>query len=598
MVAAGSGNWRSPGFERESPDGPDTRVRGMSAPALVAVDEDAGALRDVERELHDRYARHYRVICLRSSEEARACLQDLAAAGEEVALVLAGQWLAGMTGTELLDEARHLHPHAKRGLLIAWGGWGDRATGEAIFDAIAHGRIDHYLLRPSASPDELFHQAISSLLLEWAEARRASPYTIHVVGKSWSGRAYELRELLERCAAPHSFCLADSSHGRALVAAAGEGAKLPLVALPDGTFLMDPSNAELARAAGSPVNAERMEFDLVIVGAGPAGLSAAVYGASEGFSTLVVDQAGIGGQATSSSLIRNYLGFPRGVSGRRLARGAYEQAWVFGASFAFMSRVTDLGRDHDGLVVTLSDGGRVRARAVILATGASYRQLGVAALEALTGAGVFYGGPASEAPAMAGQDVYVLGGANAAAQAALYLARYARRVTLVVRARSLGAGMSHYLVRQVEAAPRLEVRLGTEIVGGGGDGWLEHLVLRDREEGSVETVDAGGLFVMIGVCPHTDWLPPEVDRDALGFVLTGPDLRDDQAWPLNRGPFLLETSMPGVFAAGDVRHGSVKRVASAVGEGSTAIQLLHRLFQADRLHPRGRVTEPPVAIGR
>jgi thioredoxin reductase (NADPH) len=598
MVAAGSGNWRSPGFERESPDGPDTRVRGMSAPALVAVDEDAGALRDVERELHDRYARHYRVICLRSSEEARACLQDLAAADEEVALVLAGQWLAGMTGTELLDEARHLHPHAKRGLLIAWGGWGDRATGEAIFDAIAHGRIDHYLLRPSASPDELFHQAISSLLLEWAEARRASPYTIHVVGKSWSGRAYELRELLERCAAPHSFCLADSSHGRALVAAAGEGAKLPLVALPDGTFLMDPSNAELARAAGSPVNAERMEFDLVIVGAGPAGLSAAVYGASEGFSTLVVDQAGIGGQATSSSLIRNYLGFPRGVSGRRLARGAYEQAWVFGASFAFMSRVTDLGRDHDGLVVTLSDGGRVRARAVILATGASYRQLGVAALEALTGAGVFYGGPASEAPAIAGQDVYVLGGANAAAQAALYLARYARRVTLVVRARSLGAGMSHYLVRQVEAAPRLEVRLGTEIVGGGGDGWLEHLVLRDREEGSVETVDAGGLFVMIGVCPHTDWLPPEVDRDALGFVLTGPDLRDDQAWPLNRGPFLLETSMPGVFAAGDVRHGSVKRVASAVGEGSTAIQLLHRLFQADRLHPRGRVTEPPVAIGR
>jgi thioredoxin reductase (NADPH) len=346
------------------------------------------------------------------------------------------------------------------------------------------------------------------------------------------------------------------------------------------------------------VNAERMEFDLVIVGAGPAGLSAAVYGASEGFSTLVIDQGGVGGQATFSSQIRNYLGFPRGVSGRRLARGAYEQAWVFGANFLFMQRATELRRGRDGLFVTLSDSGAVRARAVLLATGASYRRLGAPALEALNGAGVFYGGPASEAPAMAGQDVYVLGGANAAAQAALYLARYARRVTLVVRAHSLGAGMSHYLVRQVEATPRLEVRLGTEIVGGGGDGWLEHLVLRDRAKGTEEAVDAGGLFVMIGARPHTEWLPPEIDRDARGFILTGTDLRDDDAWPLDRSPFLLETSMPAVFAAGDVRHGSVKRVASAVGEGSVAIQLLHRLFVADRLQPRGRLQEPAVATGR
>jgi thioredoxin reductase (NADPH) len=570
----------------------------VSGPVLVAVEEDAGALRDVERELRDRYARHYRVTCMRSSHEARACLEDLAAANEEVALVLAGQWLSGMTGSELLDEARHLHPHAKRGLLIAWGGWGDRATGEAIFDSIARGRIDHYVLRPAASPDELFHQAISGLLLEWAEARRASPHTVYVVGESWSGRAYELRELLGRCAMPHSFCLADSNDGRALVAEAGEGVKLPIVVFPDGTALADPSNAEIATAAGSPVNPERMEFDLVIVGAGPAGLSAAVYGASEGFSTLVVDEGGLGGQATSSSLIRNYLGFPRGVSGRRLAQQAYEQAWVFGANFAFMQRVTDLRREQDELFVTLSDSGRVRARAVLLATGASYRRLGVPALEELNGAGVFYGGPASEAPAMAGQDVYVLGGANSAGQAALHLARYARSVTLVVRAQSLGAGMSHYLVRQVEATPKLHVRLGTEIVGGGGDGRLEHLVLRDRAEGSEETVDADGLFLMIGARPRTEWLPREVDSDARGFVFTGTDLRDDHGWPLDRGPFLLETSMPGVFAAGDVRHGSVKRVASAVGEGSVAIQLLHRLFVADRLHPRGRRKEPAVVIGR
>jgi thioredoxin reductase (NADPH) len=273
----------------------------MSGPVLVAVDENADALGDVERELRDRYARHYRVMCMRSPHEARACLEDLATGGEDVALVLAGQWLAGMTGSELLDEARHLHPHAKRGLVIPWGGWGDRATGEAIFDSIAHGRIDHYLLRPSASPDELFHQAISSLLLEWAEARRASPHTIHIVGESWSGRAYELRNTLGRCAIAHSFCLADSSEGRAFVAEAGEGAKLPIVVFPDGTVLTDPSNAELARAAGSPVHPERMEFDLVIAGAGPAGLSAAVYGASEGFSTLVVDEGGLGGQATSCS---------------------------------------------------------------------------------------------------------------------------------------------------------------------------------------------------------------------------------------------------------------------------------------------------------
>lgn len=570
----------------------------MSGPVLVAVEEDAGALEDVERELRDRYARHYRIVCMRSSQEALACLQDLAAAGEQVALVLAGQWLSGLTGSELLDQARHLHPHAKRGLLIAWGGWGDRATGEAIFDSIAHGRIDHYLLRPSASPDELFHQGISGLLLDWAEARRASPYTIHVVAESWSGRAYELRTVLGRCAIPHSFCLADSGDGRALVAGAGEGAKLPLVVFPDGTVLTDPSNAELAAAAGSPVNPERRDFDLVIVGAGPAGLSAAVYGASEGFSTLVVDEGGLGGQATSSSLIRNYLGFPRGVSGRRLARGAYEQAWVFGANFSFMQRVTGLRREHDGLFLYLSDCDRVRTRAVLLATGASYRRLGVPELEALNGAGVFYGGPASEAPAMAGQDVYVVGGANSAGQVALNLARYARRVTLVARAQSLAAGMSHYLVRQVEATPNLEVRLGTEIVGGGGDGWLEHLVLRDCANGGEETVDAGGLFLMIGSRPRTDWLPPEVERDARGFVLTGADLRDDHAWPLDRSRFLLETSMPGVFAAGDVRHGSVKRVASAVGEGSVAIQLLHRLFEADRLHPRGRPQQPAGAIER
>jgi thioredoxin reductase (NADPH) len=555
---------------------------------VVAVDADPGALRDVERELRDRYARHYRIMCLSSPNDARVQLKELAENGDDVALVLAGQDMAGMTGTELLGEAGHLHPHAKRGLLVHWGSWGDEPAGEAIFDAIAHGRIDHYVLRPAAEPpDELFHQTISGLLLEWAETRRAFPYAIHIVSDSWTGRGYELRDVLSRCAIPHAFSLADSDEGRDVLARAGEITDLPVIELPNGRFLYNPSDAELSLAAGSKVHPEREDFDLVIVGAGPAGLSAAVYGASEGFNTLVVDLGGLGGQITSSALIRNYLGFPRGVTGRRLAQQAYDQAWVFGASFVFMQRATSLRRrDDGGLLLTLSESGEVRADAVLLATGATYRRLGVPELEVLNGAGVFYGGSTSEAHAMADRDVYVLGGANSAGQAALHLARYARQVTLVVRAKSLDAGMSHYLVRQVEATPRLRVRLGTEIVGGGGDGWLERLVLRDRASGREEKVDADGLFLMIGAHPHTDWLPEDIERDPGGFVLTGSDLGDDSCWPGERDPFLLETSLPRVFAAGDVRHGSVKRVASAVGEGSVAIQLLHRLGVDDRLQRR------------
>jgi thioredoxin reductase (NADPH) len=569
----------------------------VSEPVLIAVDDDVEGLRDVERELSDRYGRHYQVECVRAPLEARERLEEIALSDGDVALVLAAQWLPGMTGSELLDEARRLHPHAKRGLLVGWGEWGDPATGEAIFDSIAKGRIDHYVLRPSAPPDELFHHAISGMLLDWAEAQRTSPYAVFVVGESWSGRAFELREALGRCAMPHAFHLADSHEGRLLVERAGDEARLPLVVFPDGTILKDPSNAELAQATGSSVSPGTREFDLVIVGAGPAGLSAAVYGASEGFSVLVVDDGGIGGQATSSSLIRNYLGFPRGVSGRRLAQDAYQQAWVFGANFAFMQRVTDLRRVGDEIAVDLSDSGTVSARAALLATGATYRRLGVPSLEALTGFGVSYGGPAAEAQAVAGGDVYILGGANSAGQAALYLARFAKKVTMVVRADSLGAGMSHYLVSQVEATPNVELRLGTEVVGGGGQGRLEELVLRRRSDGVDETVDADALFVMIGAQPRTEWLPSGIERDERGFVLTGTDVRERDAWPCARSPFLLETSMPSVFAAGDVRHGSVKRVASAVGEGSVAIQFLHLLFAGDDLEPRGRPNASAGALG-
>jgi len=437
------------------------------------------------------------------------------------------------------------------------------------------------VFRPARSPDEVFHQSVSNFLLEWTHARRISAKTVHIVGESWAGRAFELRQVLGRCAVPHAFLLADSPDGRARIEQQGERCELPLVVLPDGSVLEDPTNIELAQATGGSIDAAETEFDIVIVGAGPAGLSAAVYGASEGLSTLVVDNGGIGGQATSSSLIRNYLGFPRGISGRGLAESAYEQAWIFGAKFAFIQDAVSLRRDAGVLRVGLSGGSEVRARAVVLATGATYRRLGIPEIEELTGAGVFYGGPTVEAPAVAGGEAYVVGGANSAGQAALHLAEYARRVTLVVRSDSLETGMSHYLIRQVERATNIDIRLGAEVAGGGGEGRLEWLVIRNRADGSTDEVAADALFLMIGAQPNTDWLTDEIARGEGGFIRTGASVETDGAWPLERAPLTLETSMPGVFAVGDVRNGSMSRVASAVGEGSIAISLVLDLLEAD-----------------
>ena len=488
---------------------------------------------------------------------------------------------------------RQLHPHAGRALLVPANVWSDQPTAEAIRDLMALGRIDYYVPRPARSLDEVFHEAVSSFLLEWARDRRVVPQTVHIVGETWSGRAYELREVFEQCVAPHAFCLAASERGRELLARAGPDTKLPLMVLPDGRMLSDPSNAEIAEVVGAPAGLEERDFDVAIVGSGPAGLSAAVYGASEGLRILVVDEGGIGGQARSSSLIRNYLGFAMGVSGSRLAEQAYDQAVAFGASFLFLHRATALARSGHRLTVSLEDGRHVSARAVILATGATYRRLDVPSLETLRGAGVFYGGPVSEAPALKGRDAYIAGGGNSAGQAALHLARYARRVTLVVRAPSLAAGMSHYLVRALEATPNVEVRAGTTVVDGGGDGRLQRLVVRDSS-GEEETVAADALFVLIGARPHIGWLSPEIARDAYGFLLTGADL-DGHDWPLERRPLSLETSMPGVLAAGDVRHASVKRVASAVGEGAIAVQLVHGLLADERPHLRAQ-TETTASV--
>jgi thioredoxin reductase (NADPH) len=350
--------------------------------------------------------------------------------------------------------------------------------------------------------------------------------------------------------------------------------------MPDGTAFGDPSDDEIARAAGTPADFDARDFDVIVVGAGPAGLSAAVYGSSEGLRTLVVDEGGIGGQARSSSQIRNYLGFPRGVSGARLAEQAYEQALVFGTTFVFLNRAVSLDLAGDRFTVALQDGRSVQSDLVLLAAGASYRRLEAPSLEALTGAGVFYGGPAAVAHAFSGRDVFVAGGGNSAGQAVLHLATYARRATLLIRGPSLQAGMSHYLTQEIEASPTIDVRLNTSVVGGGGDGHLQELVLRDTATGVEETVPADALFALIGASPHTDWLPDDVARDADGFVYTGEDVADP---PPGHHPAALETSVPRLLAAGDIRHGSVKRVASAVGEGSIAVQIMHRLRARDGL---------------
>jgi thioredoxin reductase (NADPH) len=572
----------------------------MRSPVLLAVHEDQDVLEAVEAQLVQRYAHDYRVEGSNDPEQAVRTLAELGRAREEVALVLAGPSLWDMRGDEVLEHVRRFHPHAKRALVVPGGSWADPTSAEAILDSMALGRIDYYVPMPAAWPDEVFHQAISGFLLEWATERLIVPHTIHVVGKTWSGRAYELREVFERCSVPHAFRLADSDEGRELLAKAGPNAKLPLMVLPDGRALSDPSNAEIAAAAGAPMDVEGHGFDLVIVGAGPAGLSAAVYGASEGLRVLVLDEGGIGGQARSSSLIRNYLGFPRGVSGSRLAERAFEQASVFGASFVLMHRATELRRTGDRFEVALADGRLVSGEAVRLATGATYRRLGVPSLEALNGAGVFYGGPASEAHGLHGKEAYVAGGANSAGQAALHLARYASRVTLVVRGESLEAGMSHYLVREVNAAPNVEVRTRTTVVGGGGESRLRELTLRSAATGEESSVAADALFVLIGADPHTDWLPDEIARDAQGFLYTGEYIPDDHGRAPDRRALSLETSMPGVFAAGDVRHGSVKRVASAAGEGSIAVQLVHGLFadeQPEFGHTFQKHPPPPRATG-
>jgi thioredoxin reductase (NADPH) len=555
-----------------------------SGPVLLAVDDDPHTLDRVEHELRQRYGSYYRISCERSPEAGMRMLRDLRAAGEEVAVVLADQWMPGMTGVEFLTHTRQLYPGARRALLFERG---NRTIREPILQGMALGQIDYYLPKPERFPDEEFHRGIGQFLDEWAREHRPASAAVRMVGEPHSSRSQELRDVLSRSGITHTFSSVNSKEGRELLASVDKSSvQLPIVIVFDRLVLVDPSNAEIADAFEmiSPFGLNTLpdvrNFDLVIIGAGPAGLAAAVYGASEGLRTVVVERETFGGQAGTSSLIRNYLGFSQGISGSELAWQAYQQAWLFGASFRLAREATALHRRGEQLVVSLSDGTEVAGRVAIVATGASYRRLGVPSLEALQDAGVFYGAAVAQAQGMKEQEVYVVGGGNSAGQAARHLSKHARLVTLLVLGDSLAADMSQYLVEEIEATENIQVRMNIQVIDGDGRGSLEHLVLRDLTSGLTETVPAAALFVLIGARPHTGWLSEEFKRNETGYIIAGSDLLrygvPPEGWPLERPPMLLETSVPGVFAAGDVRYGSVKRVASAVGEGSIAIQMVHK----------------------
>ncbi len=543
----------------------------MARPVVVVVDAEDASRQALARELEGRYAADYRIVSGASPEEALAGLEQLRGEGADVPLVLADQWMPVRTGAQFLARVRELYPTARRVLLITWG---DQSAPAPIVEAAALGQIDFYLPKPVWSPDEQFHRAITESLEQWWRQQGGQFAAVTVIGTEPSARVHEIRDLLTRNSIPFGFQRADSEEGSAALQRLGlDQSSGPVVTLYTGVVLADPANAQVAEALGVSTRPAETTYDVVVVGAGPAGLAAAVYGASEGLRTALLEREAFGGQAGTSSLIRNYLGFPRGISGAELAGRAYEQAWMFGTQFVYGNPATTLAIDGDLCVVGLQDGSAVTSRAAVIATGVSYRRLAVPGLESLAGAGVFYGAATTQAQALAGKRAFVVGGGNSAGQAALHLSKYARHVTILVRSASLAASMSQYLIREIEAATNIDVRYRTEIADGGGDGRLEQLRLRHRDTGDTGTEPADGLFVLIGAQPYTEWLPAAVGRDQWGYILTGPDLAE--RWTLQREPYLLETSTPGVFAAGDVRHGSVKRVASAVGDGSIAIRLAH-----------------------
>src|SRR5215470_5492161 len=553
----------------------------MRRPAFLLVSSDASRLDALSGDLRRRYEADYQVLAASSAAAALATLGDLAASGQEVALIIADEHLSDMAAADFLIRARDVNRDAKRVMLIDRGNW---SAGHPAVLALAVGKFDYHLYAPWRPPERFLYPALSEFLAAWDKTQEPSSVAFRIVGPEHSPAAHRLRDDLTRISIPYSFFSDTSVEGAQLLREHHlEGTTAPVVVSRDGHVLVDPSHSDLMETLGFHADLDGRSCDVAIIGAGPAGLAAAVYAASEGLTTVVLEPDLPGGQAGTSSMIRNYLGFPRGLSGDDLTNRAIEQAWLFGADFT-LGEAERLSFSGDACLVHAVGGGVLEARTVIIATGVTWRRLGVPALEALVGAGVFYGAAGAEARALAGRDVFVIGAGNSAGQAAIHLARYASWVTMVVRGAGLQESMSNYLVTEISKTPNIEVRPATEVVGGTGSCSLETLTLRHRPGGATETVSAAALFVMIGAKPHTDWLEGSVERDSQGYVLTGRDLHraGEQTWPLRRPPLQLETSIPGVFAAGDVRHRSIKRVASAVGEGATAIPLVHEFLRAEQ----------------
>jgi thioredoxin reductase (NADPH) len=541
----------------------------MTKPILMVVDDQPQDLQQMEAELLRRYAADYEIRAESSPESALKQLEALAREQGQLVILFAALHQSALTTIEFLGRAHAYHPRSKRVVLMPLG---NRSETRALLKAITLGQIDRFTNKPTCSPDETLHALVTALLAGWQQNRNEGEEVVTLIGDRWQARCYEMRDLLKRSGISFEFHEADSEMGRALLDRIERpNGPFPILIRYDGHVLANPSNEETALALGARSHAITGPYDLVVVGAGPAGLSAAVYAASEGLRTLVVDRETIGGQAGTSAMIRNYLGFPLGISGAELTNRALDQAWSFGAETTVLREIVDLRADGQNRVLVSSDGVEIGARTVVLAMGASYQRLGVPALERLVGAGVYYGGGVTEAQAMEGQQVFVAGAGNSAGQAAVHLARYARQVTMVVRGGDLTSSMSDYLIQEINAASNIDVRLRTIIADGVGEERLEALVLKDTVSGETMQVEACALFVLIGATPHTDWLPSSIQRDAQGFILTGADLATSEHPAL-----VMETSLSGVFAAGDVRHGSVKRVASAVGEGGMAIQSVHQ----------------------
>jgi thioredoxin reductase (NADPH) len=548
-------------------------------PVLVLVDADAEARERIAAALTRRFGADYEVRAAATEPEGLAILEQLANDDGRVALIAADLAVSGGEGgITFLERAHLIHPHASRVLLVVMDRHGTRIPFDslaALRRASALNRIDFWVVKGGFSPEEWLYLRVQEALSTWTRLHGAHHEVLHIVGEQWSPRSHELRETLTRNTIPYGFYPSDSERGRELIAAHRiDVARLPAAILHDGTVVHQPTRIDIANALGVSTRPSPETQDLVIVGAGPAGLAAALYGASEGLRTMVVEDRAIGGQAGTSSMIRNYLGFPRGISGGDLVFRAWEQALLFGAEFVFTHRATRLASRNGLIAITLSSGDEVLARAAIVASGVEYRRLGVPSLDRWTGAGLFYGAAGSVGAALAGEPVCVVGGANSAGQAAPHLAQFASRVTLIVRGAALEAAMSDYLVRQIHATANVEVRLRTRIAEGRGEGRLAALEL-ENAEGRRETIPSAAVFVMIGAEARTDWLGASIRRDDHGFVLTGRDLPPD-AWTTDRPPLPFETSMPGVFAVGDVRHGSIKRVAEAVGEGSVAVGSVHQ----------------------